>query len=121
MMAYSTKELEKLALIAIEKHKLRKIEQLICYVPCSRATFYNHKLDELDSIKEALFKVKESKKLKMTDKWENSDNPTLQIAAFKLMADDDELAKLNSQKTEIEHSFKDTPLKIGFENDSNEE
>jgi len=26
----------------------------------------------------------------MTNKWEDSDNPTLQIAAFKLMATDDE-------------------------------
>ena len=55
-MAYKTKELEKQALEAIEKYKLFFIDDIVSYLPCSTATFYNHKLEELETIKEALKK-----------------------------------------------------------------
>ena len=113
-MAYDKGELEKIALEMIEEHKLTKISHLATFMPCSRSTFYDLELDKSDIIKETLYKIRENKKKKMTDKWAESDNATLQIAAFKLMADEDELTRLNSQKTEVEHSFTDKPLKIGY-------
>jgi len=57
-MAYNPKELEKKALEAIEKNKLFFIDDVIAYLPCSRATFYNLELEKLDTIKDALTKVK---------------------------------------------------------------
>lgn len=118
-MAYDLVELEKLALDAIEKHKLTKQNQLICYLPCVESTFYKDDLHKSELIKSALEFNKISKKKKLTDKWEESDNATLQIAAYKLMADDDELTRLNSQKIEAEHTLKGSGIKIGFadEND----
>ena len=51
-MAYKTEELEKQSLEAIEKYKLFFIDDVVSYLPCSTATFYNHKLEELETIKE---------------------------------------------------------------------
>ena len=41
-------------------------------------------------------KIKVKKKLRR--RWRDSDNATLQIAEFKLCSDDEELARLNTQK-----------------------
>ena len=53
-MAYDTKELEKKALTAINKHKLMFIEHIVAFLPCSKETFYVHKLHESDAIKKAI-------------------------------------------------------------------
>lgn len=97
-MAYKTKELEKIAIEMIEKHKLFFTSDLITYLPCSKQTFYDHELDQLDSIKTALEKNKVEIKVALRKKWYQSDNPTVQIALYKLIADDDEGDRLNSQK-----------------------
>jgi hypothetical protein len=71
---------------------------------CSRATAYNHNLDKLDSIKEAIIDKRRTGVTTMLSKWIASDNPTLQIAAFKQICDDDERVKLNQQN--IDHTTK---------------
>ena len=116
-MAYDTIELEKKVLEAIETHKLFFIEDIVAYLPCSRATFYNHKLDKLDTIKEALEKNRIEIKCSLRKKWYNSDSAVLQIALYKLIATDEESIGINSQKTEVEHSFTGKPFKIGFDAD----
>lgn len=104
-MAYKKNEIETLAIKAIQKHNLITIEQIVSFIPCSKATFYNLKLYELDTIKDALNKSKTENKNKLFNKWITSDNPTLQIAAYKLMAEDKELHKLTSSR--FDHSSKD--------------
>lgn len=47
-MAYKTEELEKTAIKAIKEHKLYFIEDVIAFLPCSKPTFYEHKLNEID-------------------------------------------------------------------------
>lgn len=96
-MAYNKEELEKIALDAIEKHKLFFIEDIVAYMPCSRATFYNYELDKLDSIKSALLEVRTNLKVSMRSKWFRSENATLQLALMKLLANDEELRKLSMQ------------------------
>lgn len=96
-MAYNTKELERLSVEAIQKHKLFFIEDIIAYLPCDKKTFYNHNLHELPSIKEALLEVKTNLKVSMRSKWFRSDNPTLQLALMKLLSNDEELRKLSMQ------------------------
>ena len=49
-----------------------------------------------------------SRKTKMLSKWIDSDVPTLQIAAMKMISDDHEAHRLNGTKQEIKH---DTSLK----------
>jgi len=102
-MAYDTKELEKKALIAIEEHKLMFMEHIVAFLPCSKETFYNHKLHESDSIKKAVEEMRVSKKTKMLSNWINSDVPSLQIAAMKMISEEHEAHRLNGTKQEIKH------------------
>lgn len=99
-MGYNIKELEKQSLDAIEKYKLFFIEDVVAYLPCSRATFYNLELDKLDSIKSALTKVKTEIKVSMRSKWYKSENPTLQMGLMKLIASPEELKQLSMTHVE---------------------
>jgi len=114
-MAYKTEELIKKALEVVEKHNLFFIEDVVAYLPCSRQTFYTHNLDKLESLKELLDANRINAKVKMRKKWSESDNATLQIALYQLIATDEENSKINSQRIETEHSFKGSALKIGFD------
>ena len=121
-MAYNPKELEKKALEAIEKNKLFFIDDVIAYLPCSRATFYNLELEKLDTIKDALTKVKTEIKVSMRSKWYKSDNPTLQMGLMKLIASPDELKQLAMTHVESNntHEIKDFKLSdlVKFKDDS---
>ena len=102
-MSYDTNELEQEALDAIDKYKLFFIEDVVAYVSCSRATFYNHGLDKLDTIKDALSKNKINIKVSMRNKWYKSESATLQVALMKMIATDDEAHRLNGSRQEIRH------------------
>ena len=93
-MAYEKEDIEALTVKAIKKYKVTSIMHIVAYLPCSRATFYNLGIDKLDS-------VKVKRKVKMLTKWEDSDNATLQAMAYKLIADDDELERLNGDKKPV--------------------
>ena len=99
-MAYKTEELEKQALEAIEKYKLFFIEDIVSYLPCNKTTFYEHKLNESNAIKEALTKVKTDIKVSMRSKWYKSENPTLQMGLMKLIGTDEERKKLSQNHTD---------------------
>jgi hypothetical protein len=101
-MAYDTKELEKMALDAIKKHEIVFIDELACHLPCDRSTIFNHNLNELDSIKDALNLQKTSLKKDLRGKWRDSDNATTQIALYKLVSDNSEFTKLTGQQ--IDHT-----------------
>jgi len=102
-MAYDKDELEIQALEAIEKHKLFFAEDVIAYLPCSSATYYNHKLEQLESIKTALQNNKITTKVSMRSKWYKSDNATLQMGLMKLIGTEEEAHRLNgsSQKLNV--------------------
>ena len=95
-MAYKTSDLEKKSLEAIEKHKLFFIEDVVAFLPCSKKTFYEHKLHELHSIKDALEKNKVEIKTSMRSKWYKSDNPTLQMGLYKLLGTEQEAERLGT-------------------------
>jgi hypothetical protein len=109
---YNTQELTELSLKAIEEHSLLFIGDIFAYVPFSKATFYNHKLEQLDDIKSALGKNRSDMKVKMRKKWYESDNATLQIGLMKLISDDDEAHRLNGTKREIKHDTKQKTFKV---------
>lgn len=102
-MAYDKQELIDKALEVIEKHNLFFIDDVVSFLPCSRATFYNHELDKLDTIKDAIEKNRVSTKINMRNKWYNSDHPTLQVALMKIISSDDEAHRLNGSRQEIRH------------------
>lgn len=102
-MAYKKGELESKALKIIKDNNLIFIQDVIDFLPCSPATFYNHELEKLESIKKLLETNKVTMKVGLRRKWYESDNPTTQIALYKLLATDEENIKISSQKTTIDH------------------
>jgi hypothetical protein len=100
-MAYNKEKIYKQALQAISENKLFFIEDVICYLPCAKATFYDFfpsNSDELNTIKDELEKNKTEIKVSMRAKWYKSDNPSLQIALMKMIATDDEAHRLNGSR-----------------------
>jgi hypothetical protein len=94
----------KQSLEAITKHKLIFIEEIISFVTFSKQTFYTHGLDEVDELKEALNKNRVEIKKDLRDKWYKSDNPTVQIALYKLTGSDEERKLLSTNYNE--HTIK---------------
>lgn len=103
-MSYDKADLEKKALAAIKRHKIKFVSHLTGFLPCNRATFYNLELDKLDTIKDAIEEMRMSAKVKTLNRWEKSENATLQVAYMKLIADDDEADRLNGSNQKINHS-----------------
>ena len=67
----------------------------------SKTTFYNRKLDEVNDIKEALRLNRSKAKQKLKKDWYNSQNPTLQIALYKLLGTQEECHRLNGTRHEV--------------------
>ena len=93
---------EKGILEAIQKHPIFCFNDIfVYYEACSRATAYNHNLDKLDSIKEAMFKNRRKGVTSLKAKWLKSENPTLQLAAMRMMCEPDEHRALNQNYSDI--------------------
>jgi len=93
-MAYNKKDLEEKALTAIKENELYFIQDVVTYLPCSSATFYNHELEKLETIKRELEKNAIRTKVSMRKKWKDSDNATLQMGLMKLLSTDEERRRL---------------------------
>ena len=95
-------EHEKGILDAIQKHPIFSFNDIFVYYKgCCRATAYNHNLDKLDSIKEAIYKNRRKGVTSLKAKWLKSENATLQLAAMRLICDADEHRALNQNYTNI--------------------
>ena len=119
---YEVGDLEKQAIAVIEAHKLVFIDEVCAYLPCSRSTFYEKELDKSDAIKSALHEVRTKKKLFLRTNWEESQNATLQMGLYKLLATPEELAALSMQNVDIKSNGQTiTPTIIQFVDDSEDE
>jgi len=81
-MAYNTKDLLTKAKVAIEKHKLFFIEDVVAFLPCGKTAFYEHfanETNERKEIDELLERNKVEIKTSMRSKWYKSEAPALQI------------------------------------------
>jgi hypothetical protein len=78
------------------------------------AQFYNLELEKSETIKEAINLNKTKAVSYMINKWIASENPTLQISAFKVLCDDDERKKLSMQfmETDNRHELKQFEIEI---------
>lgn len=99
-MAYKKQEMIDQAVEAIREHELIFIDEIFAFVPWSKATFYAKNLDKSDTVKKALNDVKIAAKSHLRKTWRHSDNPSLQIALYKLIGTDEEVQKLNGSKQE---------------------
>lgn len=93
----------------IKKNKIAFIDHAFAYTTFSRASAYNKNLDKLDDIRTAINKNRVKAKNYMINKWIASTNPTLQIAAFRLMSDSEEHKKLN--QSYVDHTSDGKELK----------
>ena len=95
-------EHEKAILETIAKNPIFKFKDIFVYYKgCSRATAYNHNLDKLDSIKEALYSNRRKGVSSLLAKWLASDNATLQLAAMRMICDTEEHRSLNQNYTDL--------------------
>jgi hypothetical protein len=112
---YDKDELVKKALDIIVKEDVTCLAELWLCMGISQTTGYKYGLDDLEEIKKAIDQQKTALKKKMRRNWRNSDNATLQIAEFKLLSSDDELARLNTQKVNADVNL--SHKKVIFESD----
>ena len=101
-MAFDTSVLKKKAIEAVNKYGIIFIEEVAAAIGVSKQTFYNHHLDEVDEIKDALSVNRFKLKAGLRKKWYESENATSQIALYRLLSTPEELSRLTSQK--LEHS-----------------
>jgi hypothetical protein len=122
-MAYDRNKVFEQAKEVIVKHKLFFIDDIIAFLPISKSTFYEWKLEQSDELKDLLNINRTELKVSMRSKWYKSNAPALQMALMKLIASPEELRKLsmNHQVTEeVEKPiFKNIDLDV-TENDSAE-
>jgi hypothetical protein len=102
------KAYEKELLEIIKERKIMFFSHAFAYTSFSAATAYNHNLEKLDTIKDALAKNRASGATYMLNKWIGSDNATLQIAAMRIISDEELRRSLNQQY--IEQTIKEQPL-----------
>ena len=121
-------DLIKESLRLIKKERLCFVDDIAALLPCSRRTFYNMELHKVHDIKDSLDSQKINKKRSLRNRWEDSENATLQVGLYKLLANDDELERLNNSKQKTEVIIKDdrTEAEIlrnikGLENTANDE
>jgi hypothetical protein len=119
-MAYDKNKIFLQAKEVIVKHKLFFIEDIVCFLPCDKTTFYRFfepESNEYNELKELLDQQKMELKVSMRSKWYKSENATLQITLMKLICTDDERKKMSVNYTENEHKFdKESPLIIDWNN-----
>lgn len=97
-MQYNADDIFNQALEVISNEPINTISDLVCFLPIGSSWFYERfpaDSEKMEAIKKAIDKRKVERKSKMRNAWEKSDNPTLQVAAYKLAADDNELERLS--------------------------
>jgi len=101
-MAYDKDEILSKCLKAIEEHKCTTFDEMSLYVEPTIKCLYDWKFHECEDIKGAIAKQKVIAKSRMKKNWQSQEAaPALQIAAFKLMADEDEFNKLITNKSDV--------------------
>lgn len=93
----------------IQEKKIFRFSHCFAFTSFSSATAYNHELEKVESIKEALTKNRAEGRNYLMQKWMKSDNATLQLALMRLIGSPEEHRLLNQQY--IENSVKvDKPI-----------
>ena len=95
-MAYKKQEIIDQCLEVLDNEIILFIEELVSFLPITKKTFYLWKLHECDDIKNALQQSKINAKAKLRRNWMASENATLNVALYKLIADDEEHRKLSA-------------------------
>lgn len=103
-MAYSRKKLYEQAMQVIEERNLFFIEDVVAFLPCVKSVFYAKfptDSDEMNSIKRALETNKIRTKSAIRHRLFNMDNPTAQIALYRMIATQEERDAISMNRTDI--------------------
>lgn len=120
----SREEYLAIALEAIPREQCVNIQEVLLYMPIGSSRFYALELEKEESIKAAIELEKSKVKQKLRKNWRGSDNPTLQIAEFKLCALEQELEVLSTNRVKAEVSMNRPAIEIvvhGISPDSEED
>ena len=115
MAIYDKEEIFEQSKQLAKEKKLLFIQDIIDFLPLSKSTFYEYfpdDSDELDYLRKILSENKVNIKSSMRAKWYNSDNPTLQMALYRLTANPDEHRALNQHY--IDHTSDGKGLQINI-------
>lgn len=101
MGRFDTEELRQTALLAIKREKLVFFNEICGYISAGRATLYGHDIDKDEEIIKALAENRIKTKVGLRRKWYDSDNASVQISLFKLLATDEERLKLSQSYVDV--------------------
>lgn len=104
-MHRTTEQYKKEALDAIIKHKLMRVSHLFGgFVSYTRMHFYRLELHNDPEIQAAILQNRTKATNYLIQKWIQSENPTLQIAAMRMVCDDEERQMLSIKH--VDHTSK---------------
>lgn len=117
-MAYNTEELKKQAIEEITSKKLIFHTDVFQSIGISSPTYYEHFPSESSDYKDIDTLLRQNRtnmKNGLRAKWYKSDNATMTVALYKLLADDDERKKLSQQFTDVTSNGETVGATIVFE------
>jgi hypothetical protein len=109
-MAYDKKKTDKYKdelLNVIKEKKIAFFDHSFAFTTFSRRTAYEHGLHEMHDIKDQIDDNRVKAKNYLLNKWIGSENPTLQLAAFRLLSVSEEHRLLNQNYTDHTTNGKD--------------
>ena len=117
IMTDKIKKYEAELLKVIKENKIAFFDHCFAFTKgVKRTTCYSLKLNESDVIKDAIDENRVTAKNYMLNKWIESDNPTLQVAAMRLLSCSEEHRLLNQtyveNKNENTHAISDDTAEI---------
>jgi hypothetical protein len=112
-MTEKQKKYEAELLEVIKKHKIAFFDHAFAFTSFCPATAYNHKLEKLESIKNAINENRVKAKNYMLNKWIGSNNPTLQVAAMRLLSSPQEHRLLN--QSYMDHTTKEEKINTNID------
>jgi len=99
----------------IVNNKIMCIDHIFShYLDLKPSQFYNLELQKSESVKDAIHRNKSKGASYLLNKFIASDNPTLQISAFKIICSDEQRKKLSMQFVESEnkHEIKEFTVRV---------
>ena len=117
-MSYKKNNLYRQAMQAVEERNLFFIEDIVAFLPCDKSTFYRHfppESDEYNAIRHALETNKVRTKSAIRHRLFNMENPTAQLALYRMIATQEERDAIVMTKSDITSGGKELtrePLSI---------
>lgn len=114
-MAHTKKEKEvilKKAIKVAKDNNLIFIDDVSAFLPVTSRTFYDWRFHKSQELKEILDDNKVIVKVNLRKKWETLDNPTLNIALYKLVANEEERKILADNQTIKLEDMPDIVIKV---------